>query len=109
MSRVRMVHRIMIGKVVGLRDLERTKPPPLETWHGVAQSLDQRICPVRVDLLVVVTRIVVAAMDGPVITHDLRNAPALRGQDIEPDQDRPQPIFLAYVVRSGAGALLSAN
>ncbi len=40
--------------------------------------------------------------------RDLRHRLAGRGEDVEPQQHRPQPVLLADVIGAGAGALLGA-
>ena len=50
-----------------------------------------------------------AAITAPVLRHDLVHRFPAAGQDVEPEQHRPQAILLADVVGAGAEALLTAE
>src|SRR5690606_749978 len=45
----------------------------------------------------------------PMLAHDLVDALLPAREDIEPEQHSPEAILLAHMVRSRAGAFLSAN
>ena len=61
------------------------------------------------DGLVVVAGVIVAAKTAPVLRHDLGHRLAPTGQDVEPEQHRPEAILLADVVAAGAEALFAAE
>ena len=61
------------------------------------------------DGLVVVTGVIVATKATPVLRHDLGNAAASLGQDLQPEQHGPEAVFLAHMVAAGAEAFFSAK
>src|SRR6185437_16255562 len=62
-----------------------------------------------VDLFIVVPRIVVPPVDGPVVAHDLVDALLALRQDVEPEQHGPDAVLLAHMVGAGARAFLAAD
>ena len=54
-------------------------------------------------------RIVVAAVGRPVLPDDVEGALAANGEDVQPQQHRPETVLLADMVRTGAGAFLAAD
>ena len=58
---------------------------------------------------VVVTGVVVATEAAPVFRHDLGNAAASLGQDLQPEQHGPESVFLAHVVAAGAETFFTAK
>ena len=41
--------------------------------------------------------------------HDCIDALLARGEDVEPQKHRPEPVFFPHMIRAGAGALLAAD
>ena len=107
--RDRAVDRIVVGEVVGGGDLEAGELGAGEGGELGAQAVHQRVGGGGVDPLVVVAGVVVAAVFLPVRLDDLLGRLLARGEDVEPEQHRPEAVLLADMVGAGAGALLAAD
>ncbi len=59
--------------------------------------------------LVVVARIDIAAVFRPVAVHYLLDREAASGEDVEPEQHRPEAILFAHMAGAGAEAFLAAE
>src|SRR6185437_774618 len=105
----RSIHRIVVGKVVGIGNPEAAKALADEVGQPGTQVADQLAGNGAVDLLIIVAGIVVAAIGRPVVLDDGVDILPARREDVEPQQDRPQAVFLAHVVGAGAGAFLAAD
>src|SRR5882724_13041283 len=105
----RTVDGIQIGEVVGAADGGTAEARADEAPKFAAELPDEGMGGALIDFLIVVPRVVVAAIGPPVLPHDVGDALATPREDIQPQQDGPQPILLAHVVGSSAGALLAAN
>src|SRR6185312_8968154 len=105
----RAIHRIVIGEVIGIGDLQAAKALTDQPRQLGAQVVDQRIRLARIHFFIVVPRIIVAAIDRPVVLDDGVDALLAHGKDVEPEQHGPEPVLLAHMVRTGAGALLAAD
>ncbi len=53
--------------------------------------------------------VIVAAVLRPVIAHDFSHACLAHREDVEPQQNRPDPVLLAHMARSGPGTFLAAD
>src|SRR5690606_17038216 len=58
---------------------------------------------------VVVARVVVATIRGPMLGSNLLNALLASRENVQPQQDGPQAILFAHMTGTGAGALLTAD
>jgi len=101
--------RLTVRRVGGLVGVERR--------DAGAQVSDHRVGAGRLNPLVVVPAVVVAAVRAPVVADDVlhadqaaqRRARVLLGEDGEPREHRPQAVLLAHVVGARAEGLLAAE
>ena len=105
----RAVHRIGIGEVIRRGDGQAVELPARQFRQQRPQMGDQPVGGLAVHALIVVARVVIAAVVGPVRGDDVPDALAAGGEDVEPEQHRPEAVLLAHMVRAGAGALLAAD
>ncbi len=105
----RAINWIGVGKTVRRCHGQIAENRARQLGQTRGQRRDQRIGLARVDGLVIVAGIIVAAKSGPVIPRQRIGADLAHGEDIEPQQHRPHPVLLADMVRSGAGAFLAAD
>ena len=103
------VDGVLVGEVVGGGDLEAGDLRAGQGGEPGAQAVHQGVGGGGVDALVVVAGVVVAAVLLPVRLGDLLGRLLAGGEDVEPEQDRPEAVLLADVVGAGAGALLAAD
>src|SRR4051812_15862056 len=94
----RIIDRIMVGKIVGVADLEAVISATGDRRELPPQIVHQLVGDARIDLVIVVPRIIVAAIDRPVVAHDLVDALLARSEDVEPEQHGPQTVLLAHMV-----------
>ena len=53
--------------------------------------------------------VIIAPVVPPVLAHDFRHRLPTFGQDVQPEQHRPQPVLLTHVVGAGAETFFTAQ
>ncbi len=103
------VDRIVIGKFIRRRDGQTRRRSARQIGQAAAQIIHQFIGGITIDTLIIMTTIVVAPIAAPVVRHDLCHRHFAHGQNVQPQQNRPETVLFANMVRSGARALLTAK
>ena len=94
------VDRVAIGEIIGRFDFQRAKALAGQGGEFSAQGVHQRVGAVARHFLVIMARIIVAAIFGPMGAHDLLHALLARRENVEPHQYGPQAVLLSDVVRA---------
>ena len=109
LRRHRAVDRVGVAEIVGQRHRVATEHLARQGGQLAAHGVHQLLRGGAVDIFVIVARIVVAAIRGPVRAHDVFHRLFFLCQQVEPEQHGPQAILFAHVVRSRAVAFLAAQ
>ncbi|PAV92438.1 hypothetical protein WR25_05777 [Diploscapter pachys] len=105
----RSVGGIGIGKIIGFGDAQAGNLRAGERIEPAAQFGHQRIGAIALHAFIVMTGVKVAAVGRPVIARDRIDRLAANGEDVEPQQDRPQAVFFPHVVGPSARAFFAAD
>ena len=92
------VHRVGIAEVVGERHRLAGQQLPGQFGQARCQGAHQRLRACAGNGFVVMPRVVVAAVAGPVFVGDLLHALPAHGQDVQPQQHGPDAVLFADVV-----------
>ena len=105
----RVVDGIGVTEVVCIPDGSSSEGLSLQAWQHGLEPVIEPMGSRAVHGFVVMTGVVVPPKAFPMIRHDLGDAALSFGQDLQPEQDGPKPIFLAHMVAASAKAFLSAE
>src|SRR5436305_829627 len=69
--RIGAIDWIVVGEIIRQANLKHPKALTFELGKGTAQSVHKRIRAIRSNLLIIMTRIVIAAMNLPMFVHNI--------------------------------------
>ena len=105
----RAVYRVGVSEVVGGGDGAAGEALTHQAGLHVFDPVVETMGGVAGDRLIVVAGVVVWAEMAPVLRHDPAHRLPPPGQDLQPEQHRPEAVLLADLVAAGAEALLAAE